>query len=54
MVLSCTKKLSALLGETTCKHYGDFYGMFASIPLGQKTNLNRMKEYAKIKIFVAL
>ena len=43
------KKLSALLKGTTSKNNGDFLLVF--ILLEQKTNLNRIKEYVKIKIF---
>ena len=47
------KKLSALLRGITSKHYGDFYYLnclhsFAT----EKKNLNRIKKYVKIKIFV--
>ena len=44
------KKLSALLRETTSKNNGDFY--YLSCPHSLKTNLNRIKEHVKIKIFV--
>ena len=48
------KKLSALLRGITSKHHGDFYCMnclhyFAT---KKKTNLNRIKKYVKIKIFI--
>ena len=48
------KKLSALLRGVTSKHYGDFSCMNCFYSFGTKTNLNRIKEYVKIKIFVAL
>ena len=34
------------------KHYVVFTVGIAFIPLGKKTNLNRMNEYMSIKIFV--
>ena len=46
------KKPLALLRGITSKHYGDFYCLNCFIPLEQKTNLNGMKKYVKIKISV--
>ena len=46
------KKLSVLLRGITSKHYGYFFVGIICIPLEQKTNLNRIKEYVKIKIFI--
>ena len=51
MALPFSKKLPPLLGGVTSKHHGDF---FAFILLQQKTNLNLVKKYVKIKIFVTL
>ena len=50
------KKLSALLGEITSKHHGDIYCLnclhfFAA---ENKHELNLIKKYMKIKIFVTL
>ena len=47
------KKLSALLRGVTSKYYGD-YCMNCLHSFETKTNLNRIKEYVKINIFVAL
>ena len=46
------KKLSALLKVITSKLKGDFYCLIDFISLEQKTNLNRIKQYVKIKDFV--
>ena len=46
------KKLSALLRGITSKHYSDFYFLIAFISLEQNANLNDIKEYVNIKIFV--
>ena len=46
------KKLSALLRGTKSKNKGDFIVLIAFIPLEQKANLNHIKEYVKINIFV--
>ena len=49
------KKLSALLTGITSKPCGDiFFAGIVFIPLVQKTNLNGIKEYAIIEIFVTL
>ena len=48
------KELSALLRGITSKHHGDFFVSIAFILLQQKTNLNLIKKYLKIKIFVTL
>ena len=45
------KQLSALLRITTSKNDVGFYYLNVFIPLEQKTNLNRIKMYVKIKIF---
>ena len=53
IAISCSKKkLSALLTGIMSKHNGGFYFLncLHFIPLEQKGNLNRIKEYAKIKI----
>ena len=46
------KKLSALLRGITSKYYGDFYYLNCLHSFRTKKNLNRIKEYVKIKIFV--
>ena len=51
MVISCSKKLLALLGGVTQKIMVILIVSIAFIPLEQKTNFNRTKEYVKIKIF---
>ena len=51
MVISCSKKLSALLGGVTQKIMVILIVSIAFIPLEQKTNFNRIKEHVKIKIF---
>ena len=48
------KKLSALLRGITSKHNGDFYSLNCLIFKKQKINLNLMKKYVKLKIFVEL
>ena len=48
------KKLSTLLHGITSKHESDFYCLIVFILLEQKINLNLMKKYVKIKIFVEL
>ena len=48
----CCKKLSAILTGITSKRDGDFCCLIAFIRLEQKTNLNCIKKYLKIKIFV--
>ena len=52
IALSFSKKLSALLRGIKSKHYSNFYCLNCVIPLAQKANLNRIKVYVKIKIFV--
>ena len=51
MVISCSKKLLALLGGVTQKIMVILIVSIAFIPLEQKTNFNRIKEHVKIKIF---
>ena len=46
------KKLSSLLRIIRSKNNGDFYCLNCLLSLRTKTNLSRIKEYAKIKIFV--
>ena len=49
------KKLRALLHEMNSKHKCDFYCLnCVHFFLEQKTHLNLMKKYVKIKIFVEL
>ena len=50
------KKLLALLVGITSKHQDDFYcqNWIVFIPLKQKTNLNSIKKYVKVKIFAIL
>ena len=43
-----------LLHRKTSKNKGDFYCLICFILLEQKVNLNLMKKYLKIKIFVDL
>ena len=50
--LSCRKKLSALLRGITSKYYGDFYCLICLRSFRTNTNLNCIKRYVKIKIFV--
>ena len=50
--LTVKKKVSALLREITSKHHGDFYCLNCLHFLQQKTNVNVVKKYLKIKIFV--
>ena len=52
MTLSCTKKLSALLRGITSKHYCNFYYLNCLHDFRTKTNLNSIKKYVKIKIFL--
>ena len=46
------KKLCALLKGITSKHDDGFYYLNCFILLEQKTSLNIMKKYVKVKIFV--
>ena len=46
------KKLLELLRGITSKHRGDFHCLNCFILSQQKNNLNRIKKYVKIKIFV--
>ena len=48
------KKLSGLLRGITSKDDGDLYCLNCFILLKQKANLNYIKKYLKIKIFVML
>ena len=48
------KKLSALLRRIRSKYNGDFYVSIAFILFQQKTNVNLVKTYGKINIFVTL
>ena len=48
------KKLSTLLRGITSKHPSDFFVWIVFILLEQKINLNLIKEYLKINIFVEL
>ena len=48
------KTISALLHGITSKHKGNFFCLNFFIVLEQKANLNLMKKYVKIKIFVEL
>ena len=52
MALSCSRKLSALLRGIASKNNGDFYYLNCLHFLWKKTNLNQIKKYVKIKIFV--
>ena len=54
MTLSTIKKLSALLRGIALKNSGDFYYLNCFILLEQKTNMNHIKKYVKIKIFGTL
>ena len=54
MALSYSKKISALLRGIRSKHDGDFCSLIVIIRLEQKTNMNLMKKYVKINIFVML
>ena len=54
MTISFSKKLSALLKGITPKDKLDFYYLNTFIFLEQKTSLNLIKRYAKIKAFVLL
>ena len=47
-----TKSLSALLGEITSNHNGDFYCLKCFIHTIQKINSKTMKEYVMIMIIV--
>ena len=49
MSLSCIKKLSTLLRETTSKNNGDFYCLNCLHPIEQKTNFNRIKKVCENK-----
>ena len=46
------KKLPPLLKGITSKHHGGFIDWIAFIPLQLNQNLNCIKNYVKIKIFV--
>ena len=46
------KELSALLGRITPIYHGNFFVSIPFILLQQKKSLNRIKKYAKIKIFM--
>ena len=48
------KKLSVFLRGITSKNNGDSYCLNCIYFLEQKTNLNHIKRYVKIKIFVTL
>ena len=48
------KKLPTLLRKITSKHLCDFYCINTFIHLQQKTNVNLIKKYVKIKIFATL
>ena len=52
ITLCCYKKISALSRELSSKSNDNFYGLNYVIRLEQKTKLNRLKVYVKIKIFV--
>ena len=54
MALSYSKKISALLRGIRSKHDGDFCSLIVIIRLEQKANMNLMKKYVKINIFVML
>ena len=46
------KELSALLGRITPIYHDSFFVSIPFILLQQKKSLNRIKKYAKIKIFI--
>ena len=48
------KRLSALVRGITYKHHGDFYCLKCLHSFAKKTNVNLIKTYVKIKIFVTL
>ena len=48
------KKLPALSKGISSKHAGDIYRMNCLHSIRKKSNLNHLKKYAKIKIFVML
>ena len=48
------EKLSALLTGIKSKHHGEFYCQNYLNFLQQKTKVNLIKKYGKIKIFIAL
>ena len=52
VALSCSKKLSALLGGITFKHNGDFYCLNCIHFFETEKNLNCIKKYMKIKNYI--
>ena len=48
------KKSSTLLRSVTSKNNSDFYCLNCLYPSEQKTNLNHIKKYARIKVFAVL
>ena len=48
------KKLSALLRRITSKNNGNFYCLSSFHSFGTKKNLNHVKKYVEIKIFLML
>ena len=57
MALSCSKRISALLHGITSKHKCDFYCLNclnSYLICTSFFNLNPLKKYVKIKIFVEL
>ena len=54
MVLSCIKKLSALLRGITFKHHGNFYCLNCLHSFARKEKVSFIKKYMNIKIFVTL
>ena len=51
MALPCSKKLSALLGGITSKHYGDFYSLNCFHPFRTKNKLESHKKVCENKGF---
>ena len=47
------KKIECIAKKNNIKNNGDFYCLTCFIHLGQKTNLNYIKEYVRIMIIVA-
>ena len=52
MALSCMKKVSALLRGITSKQNGDFYCLNCIHSFTAEKNLNHIKQYVKINVFV--
>ena len=52
MVLSCSKKISALSRGIRSKNNRDLYYLNCSFSLEQNTKLNQIKKYVEIKISV--